>query len=504
MTNACIQICHSDKMDSNRSCFAVIPLFAEHRHRREFLVNSSISTISTPISTPMTSERDGVLWKRRDVFTGQWRPRWFRLQEDTGTLTYYLLRNQDARITAGTNHPVDLSENLDYETIPRGTVYLSGCVVSADIAMSRPDENLFVLSITAPCKNSQPYYLADTTEEARDEWVENLSRACNPGQTGIDSVRRKIQFENMCSQSLGPEETSFTDRPILEENYGLSQKEPSVFFFAIILLTPLILWKYSASSSNNEIVFILCALGAVRVVMELKLGSPLTCQSFTGPVTCRFSVSLRNVLRLLAKRKQNDDNPTVISILHIVTKAVGQALSEFRGMNSRRLSVPLLGMDTYYTREQIALSILDQDTLLTLDDVRSKSLDDISAMISKRQKKFDERDDMGICTALATLFIEMGNRKDYGSCLILYSSSAEESSSIEMAVAPRNGFNATVVIGDVSLACASRHVRSNSPRLPPIPTLTMSITMDCPACHAVTCRRFAKRIQHLVELSMEE
>lgn len=416
-----------------------------------------------------------MLLKRRDVLTTKWRPRWFRLND--GMLTYYLLRNQDTSITITPGIKIELPENLDSETVPRMTMNLAGCVVTSQEALSRPEENLFVFSI-AGRGGGAIWYLAATTALGRDEWIESLSMTCDSDEEGIESVRRKLEFD-------GKDDPEIEDACVLVETFA-NPSGPSILLLASILLSPLVIWEYS--NANREMLFVLFAFAAIQAVYLLALGAPFPHTQCSGPVTCQCSIPLKGVLRLLTKRK-----PEEISILHIVVQAVSKALSEFDAMNSRRLSV--LGIESYYPRDRIPLSILYDFDLLSLGDIRSKSLTDIVDMISECKKK--SRTTMaGIQSSL----FPMNHRKDPGSCLIIYKS-IDQITDMHMTVPPVNGFNATIVIGGVGLFRSADC--STTPRMAPTPKLTVTVSMNCSACHMVTCRKFAERIQELVEAPMD-
>lgn len=181
-----------------------------------------------PPPQPMRPQRkQGVLWKRRDVFRTKWRPRWFVLQPEEAVLTYYLLSRSDAAASATISTPLrrasnngnsnmgaytappvvtttrnpsmhsisnvsdvtmtdmqstvgTVSENpVDYDVVPRGAIYLAGCQVSVNDTLSRPAEGLFAFTIEPP--SSDPgvsCHLAARTEESRTAWVETLSAIC--------------------------------------------------------------------------------------------------------------------------------------------------------------------------------------------------------------------------------------------------------------------------------------------------------------------------------------
>jgi hypothetical protein len=183
-------------------------------------------------SLDLTMERQqGVVWKRRDVFKNRWRPRWFVLQPGQGVLTYYLLTapvstainsialplipdvssadNDHYRGTRNvatsaslqptlrngggfnardrvTSWDSAVSENtLDYDVVPRGTIYLLGCTVDVNDALSRPRDNLFAFTIIPPTSMENKIHLAVRTAEGRSAWINKLARVARVGSPSL-------------------------------------------------------------------------------------------------------------------------------------------------------------------------------------------------------------------------------------------------------------------------------------------------------------------------------
>lgn len=164
---------------------------------------------SAPSDTIM-ERQTGVLWKRRDVFKNRWRPRWFCLNPGQGVLTYYLLTSppppsppplprspdpadattpprgsSDAarnRATSWDSQVSNVSENtLDYDVVPRGTIFLLGCSCEVDEKLSRSHEKLYAFTIRPPNSSESNIYLAARTPEMRALWVEKINRVCRVG-----------------------------------------------------------------------------------------------------------------------------------------------------------------------------------------------------------------------------------------------------------------------------------------------------------------------------------
>jgi len=180
---------------------------------------------SEPTGVDRSSYKQGILWKRRDVFRNRWRPRWFVLHSDQRLLTYYILASQESErivstsststpsrrrssavfptpssssMSIGSTRNITHSNNdsrdknsrhpfseasgvsartIDCDVVPRGTIYLFGATVEANEALTVPEEDLYTLTITDH-ENATHCHLAARTLESRDEWINCIRRVC--------------------------------------------------------------------------------------------------------------------------------------------------------------------------------------------------------------------------------------------------------------------------------------------------------------------------------------
>lgn len=160
--------------------------------------NELLPTDSPSFHRKSIQNMQGVLWKRRDVFRNQWRPRWFVLHADQGILTYYLLNESVQPTTtqsssgiaaAGgissnrrrTNSDVSL-DTVDYDVVPRGSILLRdiSCTVEANEALTRPEEQLYALTIFDHERATQ-CHLAARSSTVRDRWLEKIRQVIDQG-----------------------------------------------------------------------------------------------------------------------------------------------------------------------------------------------------------------------------------------------------------------------------------------------------------------------------------
>eukprot|EP00934_Nitzschia_sp_Nitz4_P004077 Nitzschia sp. Nitz4//scaffold219_size35776//10734//13049//NITZ4_007820-RA/size35776-snap-gene-0.67-mRNA-1//-1//CDS//3329542308//4067//frame0 len=157
-------------------------------------------TVTNPGSSTSTGSGSGsiqgVLWKRRDVFRNGWRPRWFVLHPQEAILTYYLL-NENAQLTStatahvATSSPTNRNrtdsdfsmDTMDYDVIPRGSIYLGGptCSAKANDKFTRPEEHLYTIEISDG-QHSTSSFLAARTSTDRDRWLEKIQQVIHQHQ----------------------------------------------------------------------------------------------------------------------------------------------------------------------------------------------------------------------------------------------------------------------------------------------------------------------------------
>jgi len=190
-----------------------------HHHQSIIMLASEDRPADWQPPSPSPSILQGVLWKRRDIFTNRWRPRWFVLHPSQGLMTYYLLdetvsqrlaaaesassailqatttlQQQPTTTSDASSSSVPrrrtsswdslggvVSENaVDYDVVPRGTIYLVGCTVTVNETLSKPNQQqLFALTIRPPSLSDAPHvHLAARSATVRDAWVQRLQQVC--------------------------------------------------------------------------------------------------------------------------------------------------------------------------------------------------------------------------------------------------------------------------------------------------------------------------------------
>lgn len=130
--------------------------------------------------------------------------RWFILQPDQGILTYYLLTSAvsdtiasspsrldgprsmshlspitEAARSRTTSFDSSITDNtINYDVIPRGTIFLLNCKVSVNEALTNIRERLYIFTIEPPNSKEAKVHLAARSAQVRDAWVRQISRVC--------------------------------------------------------------------------------------------------------------------------------------------------------------------------------------------------------------------------------------------------------------------------------------------------------------------------------------
>ena len=299
---------------------------------------------------------------------------------------------------------------------------------------------------------------------------------------------------------------------------------------SLVLLLPLVLWRAMGTSWLDPTIrgalFMLAVLASVRFVVLQRLGPSTATPLHIGPITCRFSVNLRRVLRTLADQ-QNQETDVKVSVVHLVVKAAATALEEMETMNRKVVSYPLLGIhNRSFSRMHVDVSILNATTtdpsarFVTVRGASSLTGSEIAASAARAEQSLlllSESPSMmeslsnWIQQTLGLTSVKEREGNDYGSCLVVASPESDNTSTAQMdlAIVPTSGaFNVVVVVGGVRLQrptpppTPTRVSRRSRPTLQP--TLDVSISSNSAACGIGETRKFAERLHQLLDQYSEK
>ena len=331
------------------------------------------------------------------------------------------------------------------------------------------------------------------------------------------------------------------------------QSTSSFVFNSMLFIMPSFSW-YMASNlypNHKEIIFVVTFYFTLYFMVRRMLGVKITYPDGsavgyddveghvglgTEKFTSRFVVDLKGVLRFIGNKReenkeaylqniQNNGNSNSVSdsevaVSHIVVKAIALAMSEMSIFNTTRINIPLLGIQGCYQRKRIDVSVVagihrlskGANHALLIKDVNKLSIRGIandlsmksnSLMANKTDKDKTDSNALHLITWFMSLLIScfIGTKamktikgiEKFGSCVVLTSPNTENSD-VDVEVSPSSalGVNMVAVVGGVRVM---RDTRGGSIR----PALSMSITINCPPANMASCRKFAERVQQLVQ-----
>jgi hypothetical protein len=271
---------------------------------------------------------------------------------------------------------------------------------------------------------------------------------------------------------------------------------PSVESQAVVLFAPVIVhWLVNQCRiPGSALVFSLGAFLAVRQVVLWHLGDvllPSEEPAVLGPVTCRYTVDLKGVLRFIANKKEErvelQSGSADVSVIHIAASALARAMQKEPSLHSRRVVIPWLFIDKIVdaSAEPVDVSVSENGGgVVTLKSVQNQNI-------------------QCIADTLATAEYQTSKTQEMGQCLVLAMSNYDGFEMVTEAAPVHRDVAVVAVLGGVHL----EHPAQSSPRAAnganraasPRPVLSLSLTITGhQQPDIVTCRRFADEVRKLL------
>ena len=294
------------------------------------------------------------------------------------------------------------------------------------------------------------------------------------------SLRRQLTFTEC--ESFVQEDEKVTD---------VKNPKPNLETQAVLLLAPLVLYRalvfLTLIPGLALVVFCATAFAAVRQLVLLHIGEVLPKSEtppLVGPVSCRFTVELKGVLRFIANKKEERDDlqqdHEEVSLVHLVTCAVAKAWANEKELRVRRASYPLLMIDELVDVSSAPVNVSVSENasgVVTLERVNRRSVQSVANELSRAEHHHD-------------------SAKTLGECLILATPGVEENLMETDAMALSPNVAVVAVVGGVRMQNSAN--RRNW--LPQRPMLSVSLTLSVPhLTDVVGCRRFAEEVQKLLQ-----
>jgi hypothetical protein len=412
-----------------------------------------------------------------------------------------------------------------------------------------------------------------TNEEIIRDVVDHIVQ--QDDTTLLSSARRRLSFDknamagasdhhdgSSSSSDDGVEDNATTHKTKQEQKQQYS--ELSLAMTASILFLPLFIYKLAAVALGEDSTqlftstsqvpgsmvwwflhpacfFCATALGAVRYVVLRSLGNPvyLSASGFLlmdqqsgigGPSSFRFSVDLKGVLRFIAMKKEerkelaaaSQQNQAEISLLHIVAIALSRAMKNHaKCWNYRRVNLPLLGIDGYYTypSSKLDLSVSSASgRVVTLENFCYDNVQAVANALADAEQDLDRENHQSWMSILVdglgkvAPWGDFASKRRCGQCLIVLThtnsedddqrSSATDSVGVEFSPGRLpEGLDVLVVVGGVRLLKSSSGAPQPLARAPPPkPILSLSLTVNNTSILDIgKCHTFAEEVQKLVQ-----
>ena len=300
---------------------------------------------------------------------------------------------------------------------------------------------------------------------------------------------------------------------------------PPIFVRFVRIVAPLSL--FSGALPQLFLFIFLVRWSIQQIVLARYLGRPLASRgALHGPVACRIAVDLRGVLRFIGNKREErtplhsadvSSSLSHVSVTHIVAKAVAAALSEVAPeLNCRYRTSSLLGIQGWYQDQGgVTVSVVSTSSqrVSTVEKAEDCTVQEIADQVWKNQREETDRAAgipsldrkaigeyaSNILSFLINLFCVAEEEACSSSCLI-YSSPDSENNEVDIDVAPRpESGTAPIVVIVGGVRVIDRDPRNASSRQSRRPMLSVSITIDCPMSSIAKCRKFAEKVQTLIQ-----
>lgn len=244
-------------------------------------------------------------------------------------------------------------------------------------------------------------------------------------RTNVPMANNNNTTEQINNLSNGESRFSYDDDVATkdeETRTGVGHYEaPGIMHQMAILFVPIALHRVAAffNLQCTLHLFGISIFVAVRQLSLLHLGVRATARKHnmieTGPITTRFQVDLKGVLRFIANKKEEREelNRGIadVSVVHLVAAAVSTALQQEPALRMRRRRIPALLIDELIDRssEPMSVSVLSGNNpagLVCVQNVDGLSIQDIADIMSTLEA---DESLIGECLVLAAPNFETTN-----------------------------------------------------------------------------------------------
>jgi len=332
----------------------------------------------------------------------------------------------------------------------------------------------------------------------------------------------------------------------------------------LVLILPPASWHVADifyPKGREAVFFFMFALG-LRSLVTAIIGVPMLHADgtkvmidgmITGAVTCRVDVDIRRTLKFIKNERLKDRNAhnyaetesiitdgnkimqAKVSAIHVVVRAVAIAMSEMPQLNGRKVRMPFLGLNGWFSNRTIDISLVprapfnsepvvndcsrtssDDKKFVKLSNVEQLSVQDIANhAFSEVGHISDHGSNLSILEMLKSPFQNLAealdmpipfsrqNGRQFGSCVVLTTpgsllnnSGSEKDEACASSIATMNATTTIfVVVGGVRVIRNADSLKQH--------IIPLHLVIDCPACSVQNCQSFAERVKNLVQSTKE-
>lgn len=432
-----------------------------------------------------------------------------------------------------------------HEPLPpsgRLTGPLDNALIIRDIIQHLPDStsNHHLQRKASSSSSFKSARLAGDGQPQQDD-ADGISRNDNDDDSG--------RWDRSITPLTGASRSSSLVRPALERQ--------ATCLLAPVLLFQMLQWNGSdflPPPSFALVLFCIAAFYAIRqvVLWHIETIYPSARKTTTmmpiwenndthnrvlGPMTCRFTVDLKGIIRFVTNKKEDREElgqgTAEVSVIHLVASALARALKKEASLRQRRVTLPWLWIDKVVdvSSDPIRVSVSENGgRWLTLDCVDSRPVQDIADDLAEQEERqFRQNIQQSMPSCKTTTATTRRQLPALGECLVLATPDMDQSdpdTDFNVSVLPSqalaNNVAVVAVIGGVKLEHYGRrnsgtgisstmHHAANgsiagSTAPAPRPVLTLTLTILGPlqqdtatTADFVTCRRLAEDVKILLQ-----
>jgi len=331
----------------------------------------------------------------------------------------------------------------------------------------------------------------------------------------------------------------------------------------LVFILPPASWDFANMfyPKGREVVFFVIFAVMLRSLVTAIIGAPMLHADgrkvridgmITGAVTCRVDVDIRRTLKFIRNERLKNRNAhnyaepesiitddskimqAKVSVSHVVVRAIAIAMSETPQLNGRKVRMPFLGLNGWFSNCTIDISLVrqassnsegrngcsrtssDDKKIVKLANIKQLSVQDIANHALFEAEHIPEHgNDSSILKMIQTPFQNLAaaldmptpfspqNGRQLGSCVVLTTPGALlNNSSLDKDKVDALSITTMNAIATIFVVIGGVRVIRNADNLK-LHIVSLHVVIDCPACSVQNCESFVERVKNLVQSTNE-